>query len=202
MPSKNTIRFYDAPAYYHIYNRGANKSPIFLDDADKSKFLSLIERYLNPLTLQKDGHGMPYPTYDVAVNAYCLMDNHYHLLLFQPNDSAAIHGFMKSLSTAYSMYFNFKYKHQGTIFQGVFKASRIADESYLQHISRYIHMNPRAYITYPWSSVSYYLGEASPEWLKTDSINDMTPAQYRQFLNEYEGRKEELAILKDELADQ
>lgn len=202
MPARNTLRFYDAPAFYHIYNRGANKSDIFRDDMDREKFLSLLERYLDPTIRLCNRNNEEYPKYDAEINAYCLMDNHFHFLAYQQSEPDAISGLMKSLTTAYTMYFNRKYRHQGTIFQGVFRAVRITDESYLMHISRYIHMNPHAYIAYPWSSVVYYLGQPAPNWLKPDRIRDSTPGDYRAFLHDYDGKKAELAILKNELADQ
>lgn len=202
MPAKNTIRSYDVPAFYHVYNRGANKAPVFVDDTDKKKFVSLLERYLDESRELVDSNGASYPKFDVEVVAYCVMDNHFHLLLYQEVDADALRGLMKSVATAYTMYFNRKYKHQGAVFQGVFRASRITNESYLLHITRYIHMNPRAYRSYPWSSLRYYLGEAYPSWANPDRASDMPTRQYREFMRSYEGKKAELEILKTELADQ
>ncbi|PID29444.1 hypothetical protein CR983_03890 [Candidatus Saccharibacteria bacterium] len=187
MPSRNTVREYDTPAYYHVYNRGAGGMPIFLDAQDKHKFISLIARYL-------DEEQTGYPTYAVKLLAYCVMRNHYHLLIYQEDDAKEITRFMRSVSTAYSMYYNLRYKNSGHVFQGVFKASRITDEAYLLHISRYIHLNPETYRTYKWSSLSYYLGEASPAWLDPDCVNTMIPAQYAEFLEDYRDRR---ALLKD-----
>lgn len=201
MPSKNTIRFYDAPAFYHVYNRGANKQPIFKDDQDKEKFLSLLARHLDPTTITRDSNGLEYSKYPADLLAYCLMDNHFHLLLFQKDDVAAISHLLKSVSTAYAMYFNRRHRHQGTIFQGVFKASHITEEPYLQHISRYIHLNPLDYMTYRWSSLPYYLGQAAPEWLKPELINDMAPAQYRNFMQSYTIEQSEPDHIHDLLAN-
>ncbi len=202
MPSKNTVRYYDAPAFYHVYNRGAHKQPIFGDDKDREKFLSLLGRHLDAGDAMRDANGNEYAKYTVDVVAYCLMSNHFHLLLYQGDDIEAISKLMKSVTIAYTMYFNRKYKHQGTIFQGVFRASHIDDESYLLHMSRYIHMNPRSYLTYRWSSIAFYLGETAPVWVKSGRIEATTQAKYREFLREYEGRKAEIALLKDQLADQ
>jgi len=201
MPSKNTLRFYDAPAFYHVYNRGANKQPIFIDDTDREKFLSLLARHLDPASVQADANGKEYTKYPVDLVAYCLMDNHFHLLLFQKDDPSAITHLLKSVSTAYTMHFNKRHRHQGTIFQGVFKASHISDESYLMHISRYIHMNPFAYMTYRWSSLRYYLGEATSGWVKPDVIHDISPAQYRNFLQSYETEQSEPAYIHEQLAN-
>lgn len=201
MPSKNTLRFYDAPAFYHVYNRGANKQPIFMDDTDREKFLSLLARHLDPTVLQCDANGKQYEKHPVDLAAYCLMDNHFHLLLFQPSDPTAISKLLKSVSTAYTMHFNKRHRHQGTIFQGVFKASHIDDESYLMHISRYIHMNPFDYMTYRWSSLPYYLDTPAPGWVKPGVINDMSPAQYRDFMQSYLTEDLEPDYIREQLAN-
>jgi REP element-mobilizing transposase RayT len=200
MPCKNTIRYYDAPAYYHVYNRGAGKRDIFLDDQDRAKFLSLLARHLDPDDTSVRGDGCAYVKYDIKLAAYCLMSNHFHLLVFQQSDHTAITSLMKSVLTAYTMYFNLRYKGSGHLFQGVFKAARITDEAYLLHITRYIHMNPRYYLKYKWSSVGVYLGDTPPRWLHPDLVDPLSPAQYRQFLASYEGRKTELQYLKHLLA--
>lgn len=200
MPAKNTIRLYSAPDFYHVYNRGSNKQPIFLDDHDKEKFISLLERYLDKTTSPRDKNGKEYMKFDIELAAYCLMDNHFHLLLFQKNDPQALTELLRSISTAYTMYFNKKYRRSGHLFQGVFKASLIENDSYLTHISRYIHMNPRNYSTYRWSSVSYYLGAPRPNWLNPSLVGKMTPEQYREFLKSYEGKKAELKIIEGQLA--
>jgi len=144
--------------------------------------------------------GLPYEQYDVELVAYCLMSNHFHLLLFQESDPTATTQLMRSVATAYTMYFNRKYKRRGHLFQSVFKASRVNDEAYLMHITRYIHMNPRSYMRYEWSSLQYYLGAKPPVWVHPDRVNTLSPAQYKQFLKEYEGKKAELKLLKSELA--
>ncbi len=201
MPAKNVVRAYDSPAYYHIYNRGANKSAIFLDDKDRAKFLSLIDRHLDPELISKRSDGQLYEKYDVQIPAYCLMDNHFHLLAYQWEDKESITKFLKSITTAYTMYFNKKYRHSGALFQGVFKASRISDDSYLLHITRYIHLNPRRYLGYQWSSIRYYLGASKPPaWLRPRLVSDMSPEQYKDFVQGYEGKKAELELLKHQLA--
>lgn len=204
MPIRNTIKQYDAPAFYHVYNRGAGNLQIFLDDQDRGKFLSLFARHLDPSpdeTIKKT-NGTEYDRYDIELVAYCLMGNHFHLLVFQESDPQAITKLMRSVATAYTMYFNRKYKRHGHLFQSVFKASRITDESYLLHITRYIHMNPRNYLRYSWSSIAYFLGHQAPDWLHPERVNDMTPHRYREFLREYESKRAELELLKDDLADQ
>jgi REP element-mobilizing transposase RayT len=200
MPIRNTTKQYEAPAYYHVYNRGAGDSDIFLDDQDRLKFLSLFARHLDHANTERKTDGSEYDKYDIELTAYCLMSNHFHALLFQENELTAATQLMRSVATAYTMYFNRKYKRHGHLFQSVFKASHIRNEMYLAHITRYIHMNPRSYIRYKWSSLSYYLGAEAPVWLHPDRINDLSPTLYRQFLEDYEGKKAEMELLKELLA--
>lgn len=193
MPSRNTIREYEAPAYYHVYNRGAGGNVIFHDSHDKQKFIDLFERYL-------DDKSSSYPTYNIELIAYYIMGNHFHLLLFQEEQPDEITGFMRSISTAYSMYYNTKYQNEGHVFQGVFRASRITKESYLAHISRYIHLNPESYKTYRWSSLRYYLNAAPPTWLHPERLNQLSPIQYAEFLEDYVDRRQMLKEIKNQLA--
>lgn len=167
MPSRNTVKQYDTNSYYHVYNRAVGGQKLFRDSADKRKFLSLVERYATSKD-DRDDAEKSYPEYEIEINAYCLMGNHFHMLIYQMSDIDALSGLMKSVSTAYSMYFNKKYKSHGHVFQSIFKASRIQDEAYLLHITRYIHMNPRIYMTYRWSSIGAYIGEKHAEWLKSE----------------------------------
>lgn len=200
MPIKNTTKAYDAPAYYHVYNRGAGSQPIFRDDQDRRKFLSLFARHLDPDDTSTKTDGREYEKYDIELVAYCLMGNHFHLLVYQESDPAAVTQLMRSVATAYTMYFNRKYKQSGHLFQSIFKAAQITSDAYLLHITRYIHMNPRSYLRYEWSSIAAYLGDEPPAWLHPERVNDMSPAQYRDFLASYEGRKAELELLKEQLA--
>ena len=201
MPIKNTIKVYDAPAFYHVYNRGAGNQVIFRDDQDRNKFLSIIARHLDPDETTTKTDGCEYEKYDIELVAYCLMGNHFHLLVFQESDPGALTQMMRSVATAYTMYFNRKYKQFGHLFQSAFKASLITNDAYLLHITRYIHMNPRNYLRYRWSSISAYLGEEAPSWLHPERINNMPTSEYKMFLQSYEGKKAELELLKEQLAE-
>jgi hypothetical protein len=124
------------------------------------------------------------------------MNNHYHLLLYLHDDQEAISKLLQSVFTAYTMYFNKKYKRSGTLFQGVYKGSRIDSDAYLLHITRYIHMNPRHYKTYYYSSVQYYLNKPAPHWINTGRVLALFDgSDYLSFLEDYEGQKE----IQDEL---
>jgi REP element-mobilizing transposase RayT len=146
-------------AYYHVINRGNNQEKIFLNDRDKQKFLEYL--------------GKANERFSVIIHTYCLMSNHFHLLVQtpEPNLSRA----MQWINVSYATYFNRKRGRCGHLFQGRFKAILIDADGYLKHLSRYIHVNPvRAKIVstpskYQWSSYSAYIGkEKAPQFLKTD----------------------------------
>ena len=121
MPIRNTTKAFDAPAYYHVYNRGVAGLPIFRDDADRVKFIALLARHLDPADTAKKTDGSTYEKYDVDLVAYCLMDNHFHLLVFQETDPEAMTKLTRSVSTAYAMYFNHRYRQNGHLFQSVLR---------------------------------------------------------------------------------
>lgn len=205
MPSKNVIRELAADNYYHVYNRGAAKQLIFVDAVDKQKFMGILERHLDPTNIAVRYDGVPYRKFDkdLELLGYCLMGNHFHLLLYLKGSAAAFSGFMQSVSTAYAMYFNKRHKRVGALFQGVFRAALISQNSYLQHITRYIHLNPRNYKRYRYSSLPYYLGEQTPAWLKPQRvIETIEGTDYREFLEDYEDQKAVWDEIKQELADQ
>jgi putative transposase len=199
MPARNVVKQYAEDAYYHVYNRGVSKRDIFLDDNDYSVFLGLLKRYLDPTETTRKQNRVQYKSFadDVSLLAYCLMPNHFHLLLHQ-NSRTGMPEFLKSVSVSYSMYFNKKYKHTGALFQQRYRAVRMTDDSQFAHISRYIHMNPKDYEHWNWSSIGYYLGDKHAAWLKTDMLPDV--GDYRHFLDEYKDRREELKLLKEDLA--
>ena len=204
MPGRNVVKEYVPESYYHIYNRGVNKNNIFLDQKDRVVFLGLIKRYLSNKA-EKKPNRQAYPNYhqDIELLAFCLMNNHFHFFVFQES-STAITDFMKSLSVAYSMYFNKRYNRVGAVFQQRYRAVRIVSDSQLLHVSRYIHMNPQNYESYKWSSLPYFLNQKKADWIQPDKVLelfDKNNADYMEFLREYENRREELALFKDQLAN-
>lgn len=203
MPSRNVVKEYAPDSYYHIYNRGINKQPIFKDKADYVYFLSLLKRYLsNNPTIDRFGRENPHYKNELDLLVFCLMPNHFHLLVYQHSNDKAISKFAQSITTAYTMYFNRKHKRVGRLFQSTFKASRISEDSYLQHISRYIHLNPKDWRRYEWSSLSYYLDGHEAEWVNPKRILDIFEGDdYEEFLKDYEDYKEMLDEIKYELAN-
>ena len=148
-------------AFYHVINRGNAKEKIFLSNRDREKFLEYLEVAVDRFSL--------------IVHSYCLMDNHYHLLIETPeaNISKAMHW----LDVSYAVYFNRKRKRSGHLFQGRFKATIVNADEYLKVLSRYIHLNPvrskfvKTPDEYPWSSYGTFIGKAKePEWLETNYL--------------------------------
>ncbi|TSD02978.1 MAG: hypothetical protein Athens071416_369 [Parcubacteria group bacterium Athens0714_16] len=133
--------------YYHLYNRGTEKRKIFLDDKDRERFLRLL--YLcntSKSIVFRDTIGLPLSAIDkkdvlVDIGCYCLMNNHFHLLIKEKIEEG-ISIYLGKLCTAYSMYFNIKYKRTGKLFEGSFKASHVDRDEYLKYLFAYIHLNP------------------------------------------------------------
>ena len=159
MPYREPI-FYKG-GYYHVYSRGSEKRTIFLDRADRDRFLQRLKEYK--------------ADYLVSIIAYCLMPNHYHFLLRQHTDTP-ISKFVYKLNLAYAMYFNKRYERVGPLFQGRFKAKLIEKDEYLLHLSRYIHLNPLETVglqsleDYPWSSLQYYGEKKNDKLVDTSDI--------------------------------
>lgn len=201
MPRRNVIKI-DAPhQYYHVYSRGVNKQEIFRDDADYQYFFSLIARYVS---LDPQSSRLTSYTHlrgRIEVLAYCLMPNHFHMLIYQ-SDAGSMEQLMRGILTSYSAYFNRKYERTGPLYESRYKASCISTDSYLRHISRYIHLNPRSYRRFRYSSYKAYVEDAIPEWLQPERILDLFsgPQAYEDFVADYEDAKSILDELKKELA--
>jgi putative transposase len=140
-------------AIYHIINRGCRRDKIFRRIADREEFLAR-------LTASSSKYG-------IIINGYCLMDNHFHLLVETPNENLS--AFMQLLQCGYANWFKVRYKLVGPLFQSRFKSVLVEDESYLVTLSAYIHLNPvRAKMTndpesYKWSSCGIYLRNEKTE---------------------------------------
>lgn len=180
MPSKNTTRLYVENGFYHIYNRGVEKRRIFQEAEDYKKFLHYLKIYLSPIEsvtkefpLLRANLVKANLSEQLDLLCYCLMPNHFHLLIKQKTKDA-ITKLMRQVMTSYSMYFNNKYNRVGPLFQGKFKAAIIENDPYLLHLSRYIHQNPKergiALSDFPWSSYSFYINKNEHEWLKPNQI--------------------------------
>jgi hypothetical protein len=187
MPAKNTIKTYIKDGNYHVYNRGVEKRHIFMDTRDYEVFLRYLKDALLPLpdpksmlkTVSFKGStfkGVPRQPNNfnekMVLIAYCLMPNHFHLLVKQ-SDETSLKDFMKSISTRYAIYFNKRYKRVGPLFQNIYKASIITDDFYLLHLSRYIHLNPKKLtnnLNDYYSSYGDFLGKRHSTWVNPQSI--------------------------------
>ena len=135
-------------AIYHIMARGNYRQNIFKDDEDFKVFLLLMQD-------AKTKYGF-------KLHAYCLMTNHYHLLL--ETEQTEIWKIMKRINQIYAAYYNEKYRLTGHLFQGRYKSCLVENDSYFLQTSRYIHLNPvKAKMVpraeaYPWSSYSTLIG--------------------------------------------
>ncbi len=135
--------------FYHVMIRGVNKDIIFNDNEDRKNFLHLLNHYKNKK--------------NCIIHAYCLMDNHVHVLIQDNNNELS--EFMRNVTSVYAEEFNKKYKRIGHLFQERFKSECVEEEYYLQRLIRYIHRNPeKAGICktedYEWSSYKEYIGES------------------------------------------
>lgn len=203
MPSRNVLKIDIENSYYHVYARGISRRSIYRNTGDYQYFLSLFARHLS-LAAQQDKTGRVYPHLvgQVELNAYCLMPNHFHLLLYQ-YDEGAITKMMRSVMTSYSRYFNRKYNRSGPLFETRYKSSRISNNEYLLHISRYIHLNHKEWRSWPWSSYQYYSRESVPQWLATTRILELFPTRYHylDFVADYEDMQRSRDLIKHELAN-
>lgn len=143
--------------FYHVYNRGTDKRSIYLDKSDYKRFVELL--YLSNSShsfVVRDIYRNNEDIYEydrgdslVAIGTYCLMPNHFHILV-TPLVENGISKFMNKLCTSYSMYFNKKYNRTGALFQGKFKAEHADTDEYLKYLYAYIHLNPVKLIDSTW----------------------------------------------------
>jgi putative transposase len=206
--------------YYHIYNRGVDKRKIFINKNDYIRFLHDLYEFNNqeraPEFARVSRHNVGASASHIEkksrkelvnIICFCLMPNHFHLILEQIVEDG-ISRFMHKLGTGFAMAFNIKYKRSGTLFQGKFKAVHIRDETYLTHLSRYIHLNPvelkekkwkeigikdwnkanQFLEDYRWSSYLDYIGKENfPSIINRKLILDIfdNEKKYRKFIREW-----------------
>lgn len=153
---------------YHVYNRGVEKRRVFEDRRCYKRLLQAIRYYQLTGPKPKFSHSFNNRLYKpnpdkkiVDILCYCLMPNHFHLLIKQLTEGG-ISEFISKLINSYTKFYNLKYKRVGPLFQGQFKAVLIESDEQLIHVSRYIHLNPIASFLvkdlnqYEWSSYKEY----------------------------------------------
>ena len=155
------LRIEFAGALYHVTSRGNARADIFLNDADREMFLGVLDAVCQ--------------RFNWLLHSYCLMSNHYHLLVETP-DSNLSKG-MRQLNGVYTQRFNQAHGRVGHVFQGRYKAILVQKDAYLLELSRYIDLNPvRARMVrnakdWQWSSFLAMAGYIdAPKWLYTDWI--------------------------------
>ncbi|MEA3441478.1 MAG: transposase [Chloroflexota bacterium] len=169
--------------YYHCYNRGANKEPIFRTDDNYIFLLGRIRKYS-----QK---------FNISIIAYCLMPNHYHFLLRQ-DSSLSISDFLQAVFNSYTKAFNKANNRRGTLFEERFKAINIDKDSYLLHLCRYIHRNPLdaglviQLDDWQYSNYLEWIGKRNGTLVDCEFVNEQfgTLEEYELFVMDYPPPKE------------
>lgn len=204
MPSNRKIVFANGE-YYHVFNRGVEKRPTFtakyeflraVDSINFYRFGNLPIRYSKYLVLDRDKKeqflkGLVNSQLQVEIIAYCLMGNHFHILLKQLQYNGVVK-FMAKFTNSYTKYFNAKHKRVGPLFQGIFKAVHVESDEQLLHLSRYIHLNPvTSFIVtideltnYRWSSYPEYLNIVNTGMINKSEILNFfkNSAEYEKFV--------------------
>lgn len=172
--------------FYHIYNRGNNRENIFYGEQDYKAFLFRIGLALGFTSKELSEHSLTNvpgsriritktKKGDFKIHAFCLMKNHFHILIEQCSD-VPVSKFVSKICTSYAMYVNKKYKRVGHIFQDQFKAVLIESDAQLMWTSSYIHMNPveDGFANHPseykWSSYNDYVNSRGLPIVHTDFL--------------------------------
>ncbi|MFH0936903.1 MAG: transposase [Candidatus Daviesbacteria bacterium] len=202
--------------FYHVYNRGVEKRQIFLTQRDYQRFLQTLYYYqfsgpkpkLSNLDRFKSQNFHENPRI-IETICYCLMPNHFHLLLRQTKDEGTKE-FMGKILNSYTKYFNTKQNRVGPLFQGTFKAVPIETDEQLIHVSRYIHLNPlisdltKDLDSYPYSSYPEFIGLENNKICNVKSVLDLfkDSQDYKEFVSGHEDYAKELEIMKHLLIEE
>lgn len=184
---------------FHICTRGVNHENIFKDDADKKRFTALVKHCLSKkksqsfsttIRLKREILLPPASQSLVTLIAYCLMDNHVHLLV-KENVEQGTSLFMQRLLNSYARYFNTRNNRSGPLFTGRFRAVLVDDDEQFLHVSRYIHLNPYVAhmindpFAYKWSSLNSYVNESEKHDCHTELLfSFMNTDSYREFMGD------------------
>jgi putative transposase len=204
-------------AYFHIYNRGSDKRIIFMDKWDYERFLFCLKEFNTEKRVNirdlKETRANSTPTSKVGVSptlevgvvgvqadihklveifCFCLMPNHYHLILKESIEGGTAK-FMNKLNAGYTKYFNLKYKRSGHLFQGKYKSKEINADFYLTYLTGYIHLNPKFPEQYKYSSYLDYLGKKKTDFLdfRPEEL-EIKIEDYDKFITDLKNNKEAL----------
>lgn len=205
--------------YYHIFNRGLDKRITFSDKRDYSRARELLQYYNHskiPLRysqfhkLSEDKKQIYLEQLNLSekcvdIIAYCLMTNHFHLLLRQKAEYG-ISTFVSNFTNAYTRYFNTKNNRTGILFQGIFKGVFVESDEQLLHLTRYIHLNPviasmtniENLLDYRWSSYPVYIGQKSEDLQIDTQIMQLigSSTDYAKFVKDQISYAKELHKIK------
>lgn len=211
MTAKNLHGIDEKGIYYHVYNKGIESRIIFADEADYQVFLGYLEEYLSTKKSHENTkqeftvngrvfRGVPHQPKNyfkkVELLAYSLKPDHFHLLLHEITQKSQ-QGFLRSLCTRYSIYFNKKYNRTGSLFEGPYKSAIIEDKKSLLLLTRYIHK------TGDHSSYPEYLGEKETPWVRTKDVLSIKDAEgkYKYFVEKHGLDQQEKALLESVAID-
>lgn len=180
--------------WYHCYTRGVDKRQTFQSQSDYQRFLQLLYLANSDMTLHRsdlklshaDIFSLPRGKQLVSVAAFCLMPNHFHLVLSEATEGG-IPRFMQKVGTAYTMYFNIKNERVGNLFVKPFRSKHIGNDEYLQHVVQYIHLNPLEIFEPDWKRGLAKISTSLEKKLRMYSYSSLT-----SYLNK---RNAERAIL-------
>ena len=184
--------------HYHIYSRGVEKRKIFLNTKDYDRFIALLYIMKQDLSFRMDNFLQAHKNNLVeifkeqrektlvSILGYCLMPNHFHLILYEHTENG-ITKFMGKLLTAYSMYFNTKYERSGPLFTHPFRSEHIDNESQYMYIFSYIHLNPISIIEKNWKEEGVKNKKETEEFLQN--------YKYSSYLDFLEKNRPELDII-------
>ncbi len=192
---------FEVGGYYHIYIRGNNRQKIFLDERDQLRYLLLTYTGNTIGTIHLSNHdtsnlGLLFKLDRreplVAIGAYCLMPNHFHFIVHQITQSA-ISGFMRGVCDGYAKAINKERSRSGHLFEGKYKMKQIVNDTYLVHLSRYIHLNPvraglvRLPQNWGHSSCQAYYGMREDPMVSTQAVLEQfgSTKDYKKFVEEY-----------------
>ena len=181
--------------YYHIYNRGNSKQKIFRDKGDCQRFVDLLYAVNSKDRFNFSDSRKGISVYEqeknprlVYIGAYCLMPNHFHVLI-TPLTEDGLTKFMQKLATAYVMYFNQKYGRTGALFESKFKAEHANNDRHLKYLFSYIHLNPVKLLQKNWKEEGLKNKKVALEYL-----NRYKYSSYIDYLGEK--RQENIIISK------
>lgn len=185
--------------YYHIYNRGVEKRTIFLDEADHERFVRLLYSANSDTSIylsDHQGEGLSKILRGkqlVAIGGWCLMPNHFHILIKEVTENG-ISIFMQKLLTGYSTYFNRKYYRKGILFESKFKAKHLDTDTYLKYQYTYIHLNPIGIIDKGWKKKEITDKDKARKFLK-----EYKYSSYKDYMGEV--REENTILNKEEFPE-